>query len=318
MAKLKSLFLAAFGLLGAWGAARADTPLLSRDHPLVGRIYLPAEGRMIDPAALFARLARADLVFLGEKHDNPDHHRLEALVIRRLVEMGRRPAIAFEMLTPEQMPALSAYLSDHPNDTKGLGAALGWDKSGWPSWEWYRPVFAQAVLNGLPVRSANLSPPDLRAVVRGQMGADAQPALADPLPTGADQAMAEEIRAAHCGMLPESAVGGMVAAQKARDGVMARALLDGTNGAVLVAGAGHTRTDRGAPYHLTTLAPNRSRFSLAFREVEEGRADPAAYADGADGLPYDAVWFTPRTPEEDHCAQLQKAMQARKANAKGP
>ena len=46
--------------------------------------------------------AARDFVLLGEKHDNPDHHRLQAWMIDALVARGRRPAIAMEMLDAEQ------------------------------------------------------------------------------------------------------------------------------------------------------------------------------------------------------------------------
>src|SRR5215204_1457467 len=49
-----------------------------RNHPLTGRIWDVASGEFIDRPALIMRLARAEFVLLGEKHDNPDHHRLPA------------------------------------------------------------------------------------------------------------------------------------------------------------------------------------------------------------------------------------------------
>ena len=38
------------------------------------------------------RLARAEFVLLGEKHDNPDHHRLQAEVLRGLTDRCPPPA----------------------------------------------------------------------------------------------------------------------------------------------------------------------------------------------------------------------------------
>ena len=71
---------------------------LGRNHPLTGRIWDVSSDRFIDRKTLVERLARADFVLLGERHDNPDHHMLQAEVLRDLIAVGRRPAVGFEML----------------------------------------------------------------------------------------------------------------------------------------------------------------------------------------------------------------------------
>ena len=109
-------------------AARAeDTPLDSplppappwssehlRDHSLAGRIYQPASGRFVSPSALIAALGRADIVLLGEKHDNADHHRLQDWVLRALIAKGRRPAVASAMFTAGKARASPAHLAKTP------------------------------------------------------------------------------------------------------------------------------------------------------------------------------------------------------------
>ena len=70
-----------------------------RDHPLVGRLYAPMDARFLSEADALDRLAEARYVLLGEKHDNPDHHRLQARFVEGLIERGRRPAVAFEMIS---------------------------------------------------------------------------------------------------------------------------------------------------------------------------------------------------------------------------
>src|SRR5512133_990219 len=81
-----------------------DVPIAGRtwvstdqvSHPLVGRIWEPRTGKFVDEAALDAALASAEWVALGEVHDNPDHHLLQARLLRAVVASGRRPALAFE------------------------------------------------------------------------------------------------------------------------------------------------------------------------------------------------------------------------------
>jgi uncharacterized iron-regulated protein len=283
---------------------------LARNHPLVGHIWLPGSGRFIGEAELAERLAGADFVLLGERHDNPDHHRLEAWALARVIASGRRPRVAFEMIDPAQTAALDRHLADHPGDVDGLSAALDWAHSHWPDWSYYEPLFALAVKDGLPIRAANLTSESVRTVARGQplsLALQRFYRLDRPAEPAVFTAMAEEIRRSHCGQLPEQAVAPMVSVQLARDAAMAHAMADDNpNGAVLIAGAGHTRTDRGVPGGLAELAPHRPIFSLAFVEVDDEENDPAGYGEafGAPLPPFDAVWFTPRANDDDPCAEM--------------
>src|SRR5262245_26202422 len=72
---------------------------LGRDHPLAGRVWDPPAARFVTPTTLVSRLTVARFVLLGEKHDNADHHRLQAWALQQLFASGRRPAVALEMLT---------------------------------------------------------------------------------------------------------------------------------------------------------------------------------------------------------------------------
>src|SRR3954465_13282726 len=71
---------------------------LDRDNALVGRIWDAKAGTFVEPRVMFGRLAATRFVLLGERHDNPDHHRLQARALSELVKAGRRPAVVFEML----------------------------------------------------------------------------------------------------------------------------------------------------------------------------------------------------------------------------
>src|SRR2546428_3166466 len=63
-----------------------------RAHPLVGRIWDVKVGTFIPEDTLVARLVASRFVLLGERHDNPDHHVLQAKLVRAMVEAGRPPA----------------------------------------------------------------------------------------------------------------------------------------------------------------------------------------------------------------------------------
>ena len=298
-----------------------------RDHPLTGRIWRGDEGAFTDGGCVIAALAGADFVLIGSKHDNPDHHRLQAWLVSALIARGRRPALAFEMLTSDQAPALDAYLAGHPGDAGGLGAAVGWDESGWPDWADYAPIAQAALDAGLPVVAADLAAPTVREVAR--LGLDAlEPGLRArldidwPLDGATRAAMAEEMRESHCDMLPPEMAERMVTVQRARDAHMARTLADAAerpslDGAVLITGTGHGRADRGVPSHLARLAPGRATVTIALVEAWAGGTDPGAYIErfGALTPPFDFVWFTPRWDLADPCEKYRDQLEGLKGES---
>ena len=298
-------------------AAEPPAPGLGYDHQLTGRVWDVANARVVTMDTLATAVSAARFALLGERHDQPEHHQFQAWLLRRMIEAGRRPAVAFEMLDTTQAPALARHLAATPRDAAGLGDAVGWRTSGWPAWSLYQPIAEAALAAGLPIVAANLPPSVARAVARGDLAA-LEPALvrrhALDRPAPMQSEIEDEIRAAHCGVLGDPLVSGMVTAQRARDAEMAGRLVGGQrDGAVLIAGAGHVRTDRGVPHALGTLAPDARVVSVAFVEVADGWTAPADYATrfGTARLPFDYVWFTARADNVDPCARVRQSAPAR-------
>ena len=289
---------------------------LGQAHPLAGRIWSPGRAAFVEPEALLAELARADVLILGEKHDNADHHRIQAWALAAFIERGRHPAVAFEMLTTDQSEALRDYLARHPRDAAGLGAAIAWEARGWPDWSQYQPIAQAALDAGAPLLPADVPRPTLKAVMKEgarALGAEAERrmALAEPVPARMDRAMQRQIAEAHCDQLPASMIAPMTTAMRVRDAHMADVLIQGAalagrDSAVLITGKGHARVDYGVPFHLRRLAPGKTVVSLAPLEVSEDETDPRAYAArfSAEALPFDYVWFTPRPEREPACERF--------------
>jgi len=300
---------------------------LHRDHPLVGRIWDVARARFVEEPALDQALAGAPFVLLGEVHDNPDHHLLQARLLRSLLSSGRRPAVAFEMLSVEQQSTIDAARAEPGLTAQRLGQALGWDQSGWPPFRLYQPIFETALGAQLVVLGANLPRARIREVVKE--GEKALPpgvrdriARQGPLSPQARAALRKEMADSHCGELPDALLDPMILGQRARDAQMAEVLLRaGPQGAVLVAGAEHARTDRGAPAYLAPDAGDRRAVAVAFREVDPGELEPLAYArDEESGgvLPWDYVIFTPAAQRPDPCEGLREHHRAQQAAQPAP
>ena len=198
-------------LVGQPIAQRTWVSPLHRDHPLVGRIYDPRAKGFVDEGALSAAVAGADFVLLGEVHDNVDHHLLQARLLRAVLASGKRPALAFEMLTADQQPAVDAALARAPKDPDALAKAVDWKHSRWPPFEEYRPIIAAGLEAGLPIVGANLPRDAMHAIVmKGESALD--PALREklardePVPPAILASLRDEMKASHCGGLPDAMV----------------------------------------------------------------------------------------------------------------
>ena len=283
-----------------------------RNHPLAERIWDVRAGTFVLPPDLAGRLANARFVLLGERHDNPEHHTLQARLFGGMIAAGRRPAVGFEMLSTDDATAIARYLSGSPKDASGLGEAVSWKRSGWPDWRLYEPIAQAALDAGLPIVATNLSRVATDAIRRnGLAGLSASLArrlgLEEPLDPETRDAIRRELDASHCGTADGITLERMVDVQWARDARMAEALVRAgqRDGAILIAGAGHVRTDRGVPFHLQRRAPGATIVSVAFLEVDATVDAPAGYAARFEGaLPFDYVWFTPRIDDADPCARL--------------
>jgi uncharacterized iron-regulated protein len=291
---------------GGWRAS------VDREHPLVGRIWDGRRRAFTDADDVWQTLRSARIVLLGEKHDNPDHHRLQAAALRSIVAGGRRPAVAFEMFDTEQQASIDRYRSDPSATGDGLGRSTEWASTGWPPFELYLPIVLVAFENRLPVVAANIPSKRVRVLVHEgsrALGPDLLE-LDREFPPALQASLETELRASHCGQLPDAMIGRMALAQHARDAHMARAAIaaDRGDGTVVIAGDGHVRVDRGIPYYLQRQKPGIAVASLAFLEVAPGKSDPTAYATplGSADLPFDFVWFTPRADDADPCAPSKK------------
>lgn len=224
-----------------------------------------------DVLALPEAAIESQVLFLGEVHDNPAHHAVQAQWVAKLAPR----AIVFEMLTEDQANAVS---DDNRSDATILEAALGWESAGWPDFDMYFPIFAAApdaaILGaGVPrERLRDLMAEDLQAVA----GSDLSQRFALDLSLDPEEQTARETlqREAHCNALPEELMPRMVSVQRLRDAVLADRALDAVTrfGApvVVITGNGHARMDWGAPALLKAAAPDVAVYALGQSEAGQG------------------------------------------------
>jgi uncharacterized iron-regulated protein len=261
---------------------------------------IAAGGAVATEAELTSALTRADIVILGEVHDNPVHHARQARLVAALKPAG----IAFEMVPEGSEEGIQVFLAQGGKRGE-IGPAIGWDRLGWPDWALYAPVFkaakgAYVAGGGVPRTSVRLA---MKVGAGVAFGAGASGfGLYQPLDPATQTEIEDEMIAAHCNKLPREAAGGMVEAQRLRDARFAaavhRARTLGGGRAVLITGNGHARTDRGVPLYLRLAAPELRVVSVGMIELAPGE-EPAT---AARGRPFDYVWFSDPADREDPCA----------------
>lgn len=310
-------------------------------HPLMGRVYRGDEPIAIDAGtcirsplqqlivAVWETIRGGGIVLLGEVHDNPEQHSVRGDIlwprIDRISTMGElRPAAVFEHIRTSQQPQLDRFYQ-LAGRSRGLWGAedllreLGWETSGWPPSRMFEPLFGGALWARMPIHPGNAPRERVRALARGDAtdltpGETAMLGSARAMPEPLLAALAQELEASHCGMVPASATGVMSLAQRYTDAHMAGSLVaaaDKHGGAFLLAGNGHVRTDRGVPWHLRRMASARTVVTVMLLEVVEGKEDAQSYLprDSAGRPAADFVLFTPRQARPDPCLAMRRGRQ---------
>jgi uncharacterized iron-regulated protein len=294
------------------GATAGDRPsaevrLVERDHPLVGRIWSTREARFVAESDVLAAAARSRFVLLGERHGNPEHHALQARLVTAAAAGGRALAVVAEQLDFAQQAAIDACVAGCTEFGTELGARVGWERTGWPPYVLYAPVFEAAHRAGATVLAGNPSAARIRALSRGEPAAPDEgwaAAAREPLSAAGRERLVQDLVDGHCGHLPAERTEPLVHAQRLRDAAMAATLLRGAaagadRAGVLIAGNGHARRDYGVP----TLLGDTSALVIGFMEVAANERSAANYAEpGA----FDYLWFTARVDEPDPCEQFRE------------
>lgn len=112
-----------------------------------------AQGRTIDLESVVERASKADVVFFGERHDDPIGHWLQLRLTRALYEeKGERLELGAEMYEAHQQRILDEYL-----DGKIRMKDLKREAKLWDNFETdYRPVLEFAAENSIPFLASNV------------------------------------------------------------------------------------------------------------------------------------------------------------------
>ncbi len=137
------------------------------------RVYDTKRKRFTDLETMIGAIARADVAFLGEFHNDPGTHVLQAGILEGVARRrDDRAVLALEMFERDVQPQLDAYLADSLDEAGFLTASRPWPN--YPTD--YRPMLEFAKARGWPVVAGNV-PRRLASVVarRGLAALDSVP-----------------------------------------------------------------------------------------------------------------------------------------------
>ena len=274
-------------ILSHWFLTLALALITAVSHAEVINLHTGSE---VSDAALVEILKSADIVLLGELHDNKFHHELRGNLISRFAD-SKRSVVSEHLPAPLQVTFAS--------DTKADLEAAGFDPEGW-GWPVHQTLYDRLREKGLAVFGGNLPREEARQIfLQGANGLPERMAKTyaqSRLDEKSERALDRDLVDGHCGKLPDKYLLRMRFAQRITDLSLSHVLLD-HRPAVLVAGNGHVRKDYGVPQVLLSVAPELRVVSIGFLERDNNSPELLKSVLGR----YDYVWLTERAERSDPC-----------------
>ncbi len=137
------------------------------------RVWDARAGRFSDFETLAARASAAEVVFVGERHDDPATHRAQLALLEAIARRRGGVVLSLEMFERDVQPALDGYLAGRTAEAAALAASRPWPRYATD----YRPMVELARERRWPVLAANVPRRIASRVARGGLSAlDSLPA----------------------------------------------------------------------------------------------------------------------------------------------
>jgi uncharacterized iron-regulated protein len=116
------------------------------------RVYDTRRGAFTDFEVMLADVATADVVLVGEQHDDPHTHRLETAILQGLFRRGAAVTVSLEMFERDVQRALDDYLASKSDEAAFLAVSRPWPRYATD----YKPIVDAAMTNRWPVLASNV------------------------------------------------------------------------------------------------------------------------------------------------------------------
>lgn len=131
------------------------------------RVYDSTRDRFTDFEAMLAEVSRADVLFVGEQHDDPNTHRLELAILEGLKRRRADLSLALEMFERDVQEPLSSYLEGRLGEDEFLSRSRPWPRYAAD----YRPLVEFARAHRWPILATNVPRRLASAVAKGGLDA---------------------------------------------------------------------------------------------------------------------------------------------------
>ena len=211
---------------------------------------------------LIAAIHDADIILLGEIHDNVFQHRARADLISRV--QSKEFAIVSEHLVSGSEIAYSGRLLEDLE-------IIGFNKKAW-SWPVHEVLYKKFEEFSLPVFGGNLSEKDINNIYAGRRLSQSDTLTPivkrSALDNQSKDKLLNDLVVGHCGVVEEDFLSFMFKVQRLRDASLAY-IASKVAPAIVIAGNGHVRRDYGVPQILKKMDPTSNIVSVAFLEIDK-------------------------------------------------
>ena len=150
---MKTVLAGTFVALAGLATVAAQSPPPTTPGAYVPqRVYDTRRATFSDFEMMTADLARADVILIGEQHDDPNTHRLELALLEALARRSVPVTLSLEMFERDVQGSVDIYLSGSSGEDEFLKNSRPWPRYSTD----YRPLVEFARARRWPVVAANV------------------------------------------------------------------------------------------------------------------------------------------------------------------
>ncbi len=334
------LYLLMFAVFIMLQSCAITKKTIMRHDPLIGRIINTTTGQTVDFNMLIKNISAYDVIYLSEKHDNPEHHNIQQKIINQLIKNNIEATIGFEFFsmnnTPDLLNFIDAGKVEHSQKIEkvieaDLRRKLGWDSQSDQMWKYYFELLKIAQKEKLQVAGIDLANNLIKRITR--KGIDGISPVEKEMIFTTDMSgksykdyMYSIFKAVHCGMGNEKMQSKLYDAWTARNDKMALSITQlvkhSSGPVIIIIGGGHTEYGLGVINRVKEIDKTISQVNIASQEISTNPADLSEYLEPLEleGFgpvpPADFIWFTQRVSYKDPCKEFKKSLKKMKKHQK--
>ena len=141
-------------------------PALLAQSSVPQRVFDSRASQFADFESMVATLAKADVVFVGEQHDDPNTHRLERALLDGLARLRGDIIVSLEMFERDSQARLDQFLGGRILEADFLATSRPWPRYATD----YKPLVDLALERKWPVIAANIPRPIASEISKAGLG----------------------------------------------------------------------------------------------------------------------------------------------------